>query len=308
MYCFQCEQAADGKGCTGAASVCGKKASTAELQDKLTGALVGLARGTEGNEDLVSSSTDKAVLEGLLAAANASLKDEEIAVLIAQVQEEKRKLVPNCFFCAAPCGRTGDYDMQELWNADEDIRSMKSLILFGISGMAAYAHQASVLGYTDKDVNDFFYKALFAIGMDWGIKELLPIVLEVGEVNLKCMALLDKVNNEASVLPDVDKAAKAVRESTVKRIFLLAPCDGAIDNGCCAEFVKRVPADSVVLYWYEQKAVCNLLTLLHLGVKDILLGSSLPAFVSPNVLSLLAENYNITPITAAEEDLMKFLG
>ena len=61
--------------------------------------------------------------------------------------------------------------MQSLWKADEDIRSLKSLILFGIRGIAAYAYHAAVLGYTDKEVNAFFYKALFAIGMkEWGMK------------------------------------------------------------------------------------------------------------------------------------------
>ena len=61
--------------------------------------------------------------------------------------------------------------------------------------MAAYAYHASVLGYTDETISKFFYKALFAIGMkDWGMDELLPIVLEVGEVNLRCMELLDQAN------------------------------------------------------------------------------------------------------------------
>ena len=78
--------------------------------------------------------------------------------------------------------------MARLWNAQEDIRSLKSLILFGVRGMAAYAHHALVLGYTDEAVNDFFAKALFAVGEDWGMEELLPIVMEVGEKNLKCMA------------------------------------------------------------------------------------------------------------------------
>ena len=65
MFCFQCEQTAGCKACTGGAGVCGKKADTAELQDKLTGALIGLARATEGNEELVTSETHKLVLEAL---------------------------------------------------------------------------------------------------------------------------------------------------------------------------------------------------------------------------------------------------
>ena len=65
MFCFQCEQTAGCTACTGAAGVCGKKADTAKLQDQLTGALIGLARATEGNESLVTEETDTLVLEGL---------------------------------------------------------------------------------------------------------------------------------------------------------------------------------------------------------------------------------------------------
>ncbi len=65
---------------------------------------------------------------------------------------------------------------------------------------------------------------------------------------------------------------------------------------------------SFVLSWYEQKAVCILLTLLHLGVKNIKLGPSLPAFVSPNVLQVLVDNFNIAPITTPEADLKEILG
>lgn len=65
---------------------------------------------------------------------------------------------------------------------------------------------------------------------------------------------------------------------------------------------------SLVLSWYEQKAVCILLTLLHLGIKNIRLGPTLPAFVSPNVLNYLVENYNIAPITTPEQNLKAILG
>ncbi len=70
--------------------------------------------------------------------------------------------------------------------------------------------------------------------------------------------------------------------------------------------VNELPL-SMVLSWYEQKAVCILLTLLYLGVKNIRLGPTLPAFVSPNVLSFLVENYGIAPITTPEKDLAELL-
>ena len=71
--------------------------------------------------------------------------------------------------------------------------------------------------------------------------------------------------------------------------------------------VNELPL-TLVLSWYEQKAVCVLLTLLALGIKNILIGPSLPAFVSPNVLNVLVENYGLTPITTPEEDLARILG
>ena len=79
--------------------------------------------------------------------------------------------------------------------------------------MAAYAYHAALLGYTDEEVNRFFYKALFAVGMDdWGMNELLPVVLEVGEVNLKCMALLDKANTETFGDPVPTEVSLAVEK------------------------------------------------------------------------------------------------
>ena len=529
MFCFQCEQTACGKGCTGKAGICGKKADTAGLQDQLTGALIGLARATEGNVSSVTEDTHRLVMEALFATlTNVNFDNNAIEELTRRVEEEKQRLAPDCSVCGSACGRNDNYDMEKLWNANEDIRSLKSLILFGIRGMAAYAYHAALLGYTDEEVNRFFYKALFAVGMDdWGMNELLPVVLEVGEVNLKCMALLDKANTETfgdpvptevslavekgpfivisghdlsdlkklleqtegkgvniythgemlpahaypelkkyahlkgnfgtawqnqqkefadipapvlfttnclmppkksysdrvftteavaypelvhigedkdftpviekalelggypedrqftginggtkvttgfargAVLSVADKVIDAVKSGAIRHFFLVGGCDGARPGRTYyTEFVKQTPDDSIVLTlacgkyrfndldagtigglprimdmgqcndaysaiqvavalanafgcgvndlplsmvlsWYEQKAVCILLTLLHLGIKNILLGPSLPAFLSPNVLNYLVENYNIAPISTPEEDLKKLLG
>ena len=179
MFCFQCEQTAGCSACTGNAGVCGKKADTANLQDQLTGALIGLAKDINGNEKLMTEATDKLVVEGLFSTlTNVNFNDATLSAFIEKIAAEP-------------------YPMKELWNANEDIRSLKSLILFGIRGLAAYAYHAKVLGYQNAEINRFFYKALSAIGMDdWGMEELLPIVMEVGEINLKCMALLDKANTE----------------------------------------------------------------------------------------------------------------
>ena len=194
MFCFQCEQTAGCTGCTGAKGVCGKTADTARLQDELTGALIGLAHAADENAPL-SDSTWKLMVEGLFATlTNVSFDDKAIAELTDRVHQEKARLRPDCGGCASPCGHNDDYDMNRLWNAQEDIRSLKSLILFGIRGMAAYAYHALTLGYTDPEVYEFFGKALFALGEDWDMDLLLPIVMEVGKYNLSCMELLDRAN------------------------------------------------------------------------------------------------------------------
>lgn len=523
MFCYQCEQTA---GCTGGAGVCGKTAETAALQDELTGALIGLAKACWTGAK--TENTDRIIIEGLFTTVtNVNFDPSTLQRMLQSVRAEKNRVVPNCGSCASPCGNTSDYDMNELWHAQEDIRSLKSLILFGIRGMAAYAYHALILGYTDEEVNQFFYKALSVISYDLTMEELLPTVLETGAVNLKCMALLDQANTTAygapvptpvsltvekgpfivisghdlkdlelllkqtegkginiythgemlpahaypelkkyphlkgnfgtawqnqqrefdqlpgavlfttnclmpvkksyadrvfttelvaypelvhidsskdftpviekalelggyetdqercgingghsvttgfghkTVLDAADTIVEAVKQGAIRHFFLVGGCDGArAGRNYYTEFVKQTPSDSViltlacgkyrfndldlgeigglprimdmgqcndaysaiqvaaalaeafhceinelpltmVLSWYEQKAVCILLTLLHLGIQNIYLGPTLPAFLSPNVLQFLVDHYHISPTGTPEEDLKKILG
>lgn len=140
VFCFQCEQTAGCSACTGKMGVCGKTAHTAKLQDQLTGALIGLVRATEGNQHKVSDTTDRLVIKGLFTTlTNVNFNDDVLETMIEEVRREKVHLVPDCGNCGFPCGRNEEYDMEQLWKADEDIRSLKSLLLFGIWGIAAYA-------------------------------------------------------------------------------------------------------------------------------------------------------------------------
>ena len=201
MFCFQCEQTAGCAGCTGSAGVCGKTADTAKLQDQLTGALIGLARSSRGKTP--SESSHRAMVEGLFTTiTNVSFDEERIREQIENVKKEKNVLTAGSGDGSQPCTGNEDYDMDLLWNADEDIRSLKSLILFGLRGMAAYAFHAMVLGYSDEEVNAFFYEGLCAVGEEWTMEQLLPVVLKVGEINLKCMALLDRANTETYGSPE----------------------------------------------------------------------------------------------------------
>ena len=525
MFCFQCEQTAGCAGCTGSAGVCGKTADTAKLQDQLTGALIGLARSSRGKTP--SESSHRAMIEGLFTTiTNVSFDEERIREQIENVKKEKNVLTAGSGDGSQPCTGNEDYDMDLLWNADEDILSLKSLILFGLRGMAAYAFHAMVLGYSDEEVNAFFYEGLCAVGEEWTMEQLLPVVLKVGEINLKCMALLDRANTETygspepvtvpltvekgpfivisghdlkdlqllleqtegkginiytngemlpahaypklkayphlkgnfgtawhnqqkefadipapvlfttnclmppkssyadrvfttevvsypgvthigedknftpviekalelggyqedreftginggtsvttgfahnTVLSVADTIIEAVKAGALKHIFLVGGCDGARrGRSYYTEFVKQTPADTavltlacgkyrfndldlgtvgglprimdmgqcndaysaikaaaaladafgcgindlpltLVLSWYEQKAVCILLTLLHLGIRNIYLGPTLPAFVSPGVVKFFVENYGIRPVTTPEKDLAEIL-
>ena len=78
--------------------------------------------------------------------------------------------------------------------------------------MAAYAYHAMVCNYTDNDVNEFFYTSLSAIGSDLSQEELLPLVLKTGEINLKCMALLDKANTETFGNPEPTKVTLEIEK------------------------------------------------------------------------------------------------
>ena len=529
MFCFQCEQTAGCSGCTGRAGVCGKTAHTARLQDELTGALIGLARACSNNPK--TEHTDRLILEGLFTTVtNVSFHDETLRQMIQRVNKEKSEVVSGCAACTSPCSNTDNYDMEQLWKASEDIRSLKSLILFGIRGMAAYAYHATILGYRDSRINEFLYKALSVLAEDRSEEELFPVVLETGEVNLICMELLDRANRETfgkpeptkvsltvekgpfivvtghdlydlkllleqtegkginiythgemlpahgypllkkyphlkgnfgtawqnqqkefadlpapilfttnclmpvkdsyrdrvfttevvsypemvhiertkgedkdftpliqkalelggfkedrefkginggtslttgfghdAVLSAAGEVVQAVKTEGIRHFFLVGGCDGARPGrNYYTEFVQKAPADTViltlacgkyrfndldlgtignlprlmdmgqcndaysairvaqalaeafgcsvnelplsmVLSWYEQKAVCILLTLLHLGIKNIRLGPTLPAFLSPGVLKILVENYGIAPITTPEEDLKTLL-
>lgn len=419
-----------------------------------------------------------------------------------------------------------EYDIINLWRENEDIRSLKSLILFGLRGMAAYAYHAMVLDYEDEEVNAFIYEGLISVSENLSFDKLLEKVLEVGKVNLKCMELLDRANTESygmpeptkvslkiakgpfivitghdlkdikllleqtkdkginiythgemlpahaypelkkyhhlkgnfgtawqnqqkefdnipgailyttnclmpvkesyadrvfttevvsypemvhigdekdftpviekalalggysedvqmtginggtevmtgfahnTVLSNAEKIISEVKAGNISHFFLVGGCDGArTGRNYYTEFVKQSPKDSIILTlacgkyrfndldlgdisglprimdmgqcndaysaikvavalseafecgvnelplsmilsWYEQKAVCILLTLLYLGIKDIYLGPTLPAFISKNVLEFLVENYGISPISTPENDLKKIL-
>lgn len=517
MFCFQCEQTAGGKGCT-KIGVCGKKPDVANKQDELTCALIGLARAAEGKTP--DKKADKLMMQALFATVtNVNFDGSRIDELKELVKAEKEKL-----------GGAEDLPSNTLWNGHPDIVSLRSTLLLGLRGMAAYAWHAYVLGKEDEEVTAWFYKGMRALGEEHTVEEWLDLLMEFGQVNLKCMELLDKANTEAygnpeptkvttnvekgpfivvtghdlldlkqlleqtegkginiythcemlpahgypelkkyphlkgnfgtawqnqqkefdgipapilyttnclmppkpsyidrvfttavvgypgvnhipegngekdftpiinkalelggwdedkhftginggsklltgfahgTVLGVADKVIDAVKAGAIKHFFLVGGCDGARPGrNYYTEFVKKTPKDTViltlacgkyrfndlnigeigglprlmdmgqcndaysaiqvavaladafdctvnelpltlVLSWYEQKAVCILLTLLSLGIKNIYIGPSIPAFFSETVLNVLVDKFDLTPITTPEQDLKAILG
>ena len=517
MFCFQCEQTAGGKGCT-KVGVCGKQPDVANKQDELTGALVGLARASQEKE--LTKTAVELMMQGLFTTiTNVSFNTETLDELINKVRAEKRNL-----------GDAKDFPVDELWSGNPDIVSLRSTLLLGLRGMAAYAWHAYVLGKQDNEVSNWFFKGMHALGEEHSVDEWLNLLMEFGMINLKCMELLDKANTSAygnpvptkvttiiekgpfivvsghdlydlkqlleqtegkginvythgemlpahgypelkkyphlkgnfgtawqnqqkefdnvpaaflfttnclmppkasymdrvfttevvsypglvhihdsngkkdfspviekalelggweedkhmtginggtelmtgfahgTVLGVADKVIDAVKTGAIKHFFLVGGCDGAKPGrNYYTKFVENSPKDTIiltlacgkyrfndlhigeigglprimdmgqcndaysaikvalalseafecgvnelpltlVLSWYEQKAVCILLTLLALGIKNIYIGPSIPAFFSENVLNVLVEKFNLTPITTPEEDLKKILG
>lgn len=190
MFCFQCQQTAHNSGCEGRAGVCGKKSDTANYQDELTSALIGLSRAVckklALNPDASFEHADELILKGLFTTiTNVNFFNDTIIELIREVNVEKDRIYPDIM----------NYDVHHIWEDQEDIRSLKSLILFGLRGMAAYAYHAYALDYVDRNVLDFFYEGLEAIASEKSSDELLALVLKTGEINFRCMELLDHANS-----------------------------------------------------------------------------------------------------------------
>ncbi len=200
MFCFQCEQTAGGKGCT-KTGVCGKKPEVANKQDELTCALVGLARAAAGKKP--GNRQDELMMIGLFATVtNVSFDDKRINELINLIRVEKDKLDP----------RAKNLPVGGLWTGHEDIVSLRSTLLLGIRGMAAYAWHAYVLGKEDPEVTAWFYKGLRAIGEEHSAEEWLNLLMEFGRVNLKCMGLLDEANTSTYGHPVPTKVSQVVEK------------------------------------------------------------------------------------------------
>ena len=222
MFCRQCEQTAQGSGCT-MHGVCGKDPVTATLQDLLIYAMKGIAvYGNMARElGIKDKDTDLFLKEGLFTTVtNVDFDPERLKQFLARAYEIKEK-IKGLFLreykkkygkdFAARLPASADWkpanSIEGLvdqgkqvgvlsWPAtDEDSRSLQELLLLGLKGMAAYADHASVLGLEDEEVNAYFHKGLAKLAEDnLSVEEALALNMEFGKVNFKCLELLDKAN------------------------------------------------------------------------------------------------------------------
>ena len=511
MFCFQCQQTAGGSGCV-RTGVCGKQPETAALQDQLICRLIALAEADDGQT--VPAHT-RLLVDGLFTTlTNVNFDSQAIQTLLRQAED------------ALGASSSSQEDASWLWRGETDLVSLRSTLLFGLKGMAAYAHHALRLGYEDPEVSAWFFRGLAALRQDRSVEDWLSLLMEFGAVNFRCMALLDRANTETfgnptptrvhtdirkgpfivvsghdledlhqlleqtagrgiqvythcemlpahgypelkkyphlagnfgtawqnqqrefdgipapvlfttnclmpprpsyadrvyttsvvgypglrhipedtqgrkdfspliqqalelggyetdrsmsgingghmlttgfartAVLEQAPALLEAIRQGEIRHIFLVGGCDGAHPGrSYYTEFVRRTPMDTLVLTlacgkfrfndldlgeihgiprildvgqcndaysavqialalaeafqcsvndlpltlvlsWYEQKAVCILLTLLSLGIQGIYLGPTLPAFLSETVVKTLVDAYHLQPITNPQQDL-----
>ncbi|MBZ4663939.1 MAG: hcp [Caloramator sp.] len=216
MFCYQCEQTIGGKGCTKAGN-CGKDAEVAALQDLLVYELKGI--GFIGNELLnQGKSIDKEISKFVADACfstltNVNFDPERFICFLKEAEKVKENLksqlknlpsnVPECVNYKLPNSK--EQMLQDAKKAgimydqtlDANIRSLRETLIYGLKGMAAYAHHAHVLGYIDEEVNNFFYKGFAAtLNNSLSVDDLFNLTMEFGKINLKCMELLDKANTQ----------------------------------------------------------------------------------------------------------------
>ncbi len=546
MFCFQCQEAAKGTGCT-VRGACGKTEDTANLQDLLIYTLKGISiYGVKAREaGIKDRQVDRFIAESLFSTITNANFDKESFIKRIKEGLQIREGLKERLIKETGQVQDGLHDVA-MWKVDsdeelykkaaqvgvlstsnEDIRSLRELLIYGVKGMAAYVEHASVLGYEDDNLYDFMQKALAATTDDkLTVEDLTSMVMECGKYGVDAMALLDKANTSTYGNPEItrvnigvrdnpgilvsghdlkdmeellvqtegtgidvythgemlpanyypafkkykhfvgnygnawwkqdkefkafnghilmttnclvppkdsykdrvyttgvvgfegvkhiparvdgkpkdfseiiehaksckppteieqgtivggfahntmaglaDSVVEAVKKGAIKRFFVMAGCDGRQKaRDYYTEFAKKLPGDTVILTagcakyrynkldlgdingiprvfdagqcndsyslvltalklkeafgledlnklpisyniaWYEQKAVIVLLALLYLGVKNIHLGPTLPAFLSPNVAKVLGENFGIGGITGVEEDIKMFMG
>lgn len=223
MFCYQCQEAARNTGCT-VQGVCGKQADTARLQDLLIYltkglALVDQANRSNGSADPVIA---QVIMENLfITITNANFDNEAIAKRIQLTIDTRNASNQTGVQHPAATMEVGDEsDMLNkaeavgvLSEENEDIRSLKELITYGLKGLCAYNDHARKLGYADDEINHFVSETLAALLEEKEVGDWVALTLKTGEYGVKVMALLDKANTETYGHPEMTQVNIGTRNN-----------------------------------------------------------------------------------------------
>lgn len=233
MFCFQCQETAKGTGCT-IKGVCGKTEDVSNLQDLLIYVLRGIAIHSVQARELgvVRQDVDKFVMEGLFATiTNANFDNARFVALVreglalrdslkADIVKAGGVLPENLHDSATWTADSAvEFDAKAaqvgiLATENEDVRSLRELLIYGLKGMAAYAEHAFALGYEDNSIFAFMMKGLAATTDDsLSADQLVALVLEAGKYGVDVMALLDKANTTTYGNPEITKVNIGVRNN-----------------------------------------------------------------------------------------------
>ena len=219
MFCYQCQETAGCKGCT-MSGVCGKKPDVAAMQDLLVYVTKGISAVTtalrqEGKQ--VSAEINHLITLNLFTTiTNANFDKENIEAIIRATLIEKDVLLaqiadPSGLPKAAKWNGSGNWEEKAatvgvLSTENEDIRSLRELITYGLKGLSAYSKHANVLLKDDEEVDAFLQRALAAtLDDNLSVEELIALTMETGKHGVSGMALLDKANTEAYGNPEITK-------------------------------------------------------------------------------------------------------
>lgn len=225
MFCFQCQETAKGTGCE-IRGVCGKTETVARLQDLLIYTLKGISEiVVKGKIDLsaIPEINRQTINSLFITITNANFDDEAITRQILKMLTYRDGLrakikAENLHDAAVFRVETPDEMLEKaasigvLSTKDEDLRSLREMITYGLKGMAAYAEHALNIGMEDNDIYAFIYKALSSILDDsLSADDLVALTLETGEYGVKTMALLDKANTTKYGNPEITEVNIGVR-------------------------------------------------------------------------------------------------
>ena len=216
MYCNQCEQTAKGIACT-KIGVCGKNEEVADLEDVLIYALCGMSlfANEARQKGIVDDAMDRFTMEAVFSTlTNVDFDPERFVPMInktVQLREELKEKVaaaggktdfdhPAATFTPAQtiaelAKQGADLKFIETLDSDENVRSLKQTLLYGLKGIAAYDDHAAILGQSDPAIAGFVYEALAALLAEGlTVEDCIPVAMKAGEINLKAMELLDTAN------------------------------------------------------------------------------------------------------------------